>query len=123
MTATFAQTQDSKMDTIEGIALRRPTLQDANTIAEHRRSMFHEIGYRDGTALDSMMENSLPWLKARIASAEFRRKGLARWLVEAALPWCKVNEIDFVILHASPQGRKLYESLGFQAGNEMGIKL
>jgi hypothetical protein len=28
-----------------------------------------------------------------------------------------------VILHASPEGRALYESLGFKAGNEMRIKL
>jgi len=28
-----------------------------------------------------------------------------------------------VILHASDDGRRLYESLGFQAGNEMRITL
>lgn len=54
---------------------------------------------------------------------EFRRRGLARRLVESALEWCKTNHIDFVILHASPQGRSLYEELGFQSGNEMRIKL
>jgi GNAT superfamily N-acetyltransferase len=54
---------------------------------------------------------------------EFRRRGLARWLTEAALNWCKINGVDFVILHASPQGRALYESLGFQTSNEMRIKL
>jgi GNAT superfamily N-acetyltransferase len=54
---------------------------------------------------------------------EFRRRGLARRLVEAALEWCKKNNIDFVILHASDQGRSLYESLGFQPGNEMRIRL
>ena len=53
----------------------------------------------------------------------FRRRGLARWLIEAALYWCKVNEIGLVILHASEDGRRLYESLGFQASNEMRIKL
>ncbi len=53
----------------------------------------------------------------------FRRRGLARWLVEAALHWCKVNDIDFVILHASEEGRSLYEELGFEAGNEMRIEL
>ena len=53
----------------------------------------------------------------------FRRRGLARCLVEAALHWCKANEIDIVILHASQEGRRLYESLGFQTGNEMRIKL
>lgn len=54
---------------------------------------------------------------------EFRHRGLARWLIEAALHWCKTNEIDCVILHASQHGRRLYESLGFQASNEMRIKL
>src|SRR5438270_8461660 len=54
---------------------------------------------------------------------EFRRRGLARQLTETVLQWCKANAVDFVILHASPQGRTLYESLGFQAGNEMRIKL
>ncbi len=53
----------------------------------------------------------------------FRRRGLARRLTEAALDWCKANEIDFVILHASDEGRRLYEELGFQAGNEMRKKL
>jgi GNAT superfamily N-acetyltransferase len=54
---------------------------------------------------------------------EFRRCGLARWLIEAALDWCRANEVDFVILHASSEGRALYESLGFQASNEMRTKL
>jgi len=54
---------------------------------------------------------------------EFRRRGLARELMQAALDWCKINRIDLVILHASSEGRALYESLGFQAGNEMRIKL
>jgi ribosomal protein S18 acetylase RimI-like enzyme len=53
----------------------------------------------------------------------FRRRGLARRLTEAALHWCKTNEIDFVILHASEEGRRLYEELGFQVGNEMRKKL
>lgn len=53
----------------------------------------------------------------------FRRRGLARSLMEAALDWCRANEIDFVILHASAEGRALYESLGFQPGNEMRMKI
>jgi GNAT superfamily N-acetyltransferase len=52
---------------------------------------------------------------------EFRRRGLARGLIGAALDWCKINRIDLVILHASPEGRALYESFGFEAGNEMRI--
>lgn len=54
---------------------------------------------------------------------EFRRQGIARWLMKAALHWCRINGVDFVILHASAEGRALYESLGFRDGNEMRVKL
>jgi GNAT superfamily N-acetyltransferase len=53
----------------------------------------------------------------------FRRRGLARWLMEAVLLWCRQNGIDTVILHASPAGKSLYESLGFEATNEMRLQL
>ncbi len=67
MTATFAQIGDAEISTIEGVALRRATLEDARAIAKHRRSMFRDIGYHDEAALESMMEKFLPWLKAKIA--------------------------------------------------------
>lgn len=54
---------------------------------------------------------------------KFRRQGLARHLMDAALDWCRKNQIDTVILHASPAGRSLYESMGFQATNEMRLSL
>jgi GNAT superfamily N-acetyltransferase len=54
---------------------------------------------------------------------EFRRRGLARRLMETVLAWCQANQIDLVVLHASTDGRPLYESMGFQASNEMRIKL
>jgi GNAT superfamily N-acetyltransferase len=53
----------------------------------------------------------------------FRRRGLARWIMEAILLWCRENDIDVVILHASPTGKSLYESLGFSSTNEMRLQL
>jgi GNAT superfamily N-acetyltransferase len=53
----------------------------------------------------------------------YRRLGLARELMTVVLAWCRDNSIDTVILHASPSGRQLYESLGFQATNEMRLSL
>jgi len=50
---------------------------------------------------------------------DYRRRGLARGLMQVALAWCAANDVDAVILHASEQGRALYESLGFTATNEM----
>jgi len=54
---------------------------------------------------------------------ESRRQGLARALMKTALEWCVANGIRAVILHASPDGRALYERLGFQPTNEMRIEL
>ncbi len=53
----------------------------------------------------------------------FRRRGLARELMEAILVWCRENAIDTIILHASPQGKALYESMGFKSTNEMRLHL
>jgi GNAT superfamily N-acetyltransferase len=55
--------------------------------------------------------------------AGFRRQGLARYLTNVAIDWCRKNQIDTVVLHASDEGRSLYESLGFEATNEMRRRL
>jgi ribosomal protein S18 acetylase RimI-like enzyme len=56
-------------------------------------------------------------------AAAFRRRGLARELMNAAMQWCRSNGINVVVLHASPDGRGLYESMGFSGTNEMRIAL
>jgi GNAT superfamily N-acetyltransferase len=48
-----------------------------------------------------------------------RRRGFAQRLMEVALDWCRSNGIRAVILHASNDGRALYEKLGFKPTNEM----
>ena len=54
---------------------------------------------------------------------EFRRQGLARQLMDVALGWCRAHGIRAVILHASEEGRPLYQALGFGATNEMRLLL
>jgi GNAT superfamily N-acetyltransferase len=56
-------------------------------------------------------------------AVEFRRRGLAGELMKAAMQWCRSNGVDTVVLHASPEGRRLYESMGFAGTNEMRIRL
>ena len=53
----------------------------------------------------------------------FRRQGIARRLMNVALDWCRANGVRAVILHASEDGQKLYEELGFKSTNEMRILL
>jgi GNAT superfamily N-acetyltransferase len=48
-----------------------------------------------------------------------RRRGMARCLMQAALDWCAANCIGGIVLHATPAGRPLYESLGFLPRAEM----
>ena len=152
----------------EGFTIRCASTADLETLVEHRRAMFQDMGYNDQAAMRAMSQKFRAWLLehmnagdylAWLASApdgataagtglwlmdwpphmigrgrrgyilivytcaNFRRRGLARVLMQAALDWCKHNGIDTIILHASPSGRSLYESLGFAATNEMRLRL
>jgi GNAT superfamily N-acetyltransferase len=53
---------------------------------------------------------------------EHRRRGLARLLMSAMLDWCRASGLHAVVLHASGDGRQLYESLGFTQTNEMSLR-
>ena len=54
---------------------------------------------------------------------QYRRRGTARQIMQTIIDWCKREGFARVTLHASPDGRHLYESLGFEASNEMRLKL
>lgn len=54
---------------------------------------------------------------------EYRRRGIARALMETLIAWCRAEGFAHVGLHASDEGRPLYESLGFQPTNEMSLNL
>jgi hypothetical protein len=48
---------------------------------------------------------------------------MAKRIVQAALEACRSAGLRRVTLHASEEGRPLYEALGFQATNEMRLTL
>ena len=54
---------------------------------------------------------------------EHRRRGVARALMQAMIAWCRENGFVSVGLHASDDGRALYEQLGFRPTNEMSLSL
>jgi len=151
------------------ISIRTATLDDAEAIVGHRRGMFFDMGYHNEEELNRMIGAFRPWLREKMASAEylawvasggdgtivaglglwlmdwpphmvgpgsrrgnilnvytapsFRRQGIARRLMEAALEWCRTHGIPAVILHASDEGRPLYENLGFAPTNEMRLTI
>jgi GNAT superfamily N-acetyltransferase len=50
---------------------------------------------------------------------EWRRRGLAEILMRHVLEWARDQRLDRLVLHASEQGKALYQRLGFVATNEM----
>jgi GNAT superfamily N-acetyltransferase len=52
----------------------------------------------------------------------FRKRGIARQIMLTILEWLRQQGFRGVNLHASPEGRHLYEKLGFEATNEMRLK-
>lgn len=50
---------------------------------------------------------------------EWRRRGLARLLMEEIVRWAGAERLDGLVLHASAEARALYERMGFMPTNEM----
>jgi GNAT superfamily N-acetyltransferase len=55
--------------------------------------------------------------------ANYRRQGIATKLTKTAIDYLNSLNCSHAILHASPQGKPLYESLGFVPKNEMVLQL
>jgi len=54
---------------------------------------------------------------------EFRRRGIARRLMQTMIDWCRDAGFNYVSLHASDDGRALYTSMGFEPTGELRLKL
>lgn len=49
----------------------------------------------------------------------WRRRGIAERLMQQVIDWARTHRMARLVLHASPDGRALYERLGFVPTNEM----
>ena len=63
------------------------------------------------------------WIVNMYTEPAHRRRGLARRLMDEMIRWCRGQRMTAVYLHASDEGRALYESLGFTPTNEMSLRL
>jgi GNAT superfamily N-acetyltransferase len=57
------------------------------------------------------------------SESPFRRQGIASQLTNKTIEYLKSLGCTRVILHASPFGKPVYESLGFSLSNEMRLDL
>ena len=54
---------------------------------------------------------------------EWRRRGIAKLLMEQMISWSRGQNLDDLVLHASEHGRALYEQLGFILTKEMRLAI
>lgn len=64
-----------------------------------------------------------PWVVNVYVERRWRRRGLARQLMDVMIDWSRAQGYSNLFLHASNEGRPLYESLGFSPTNEMLLEL
>jgi GNAT superfamily N-acetyltransferase len=50
---------------------------------------------------------------------QWRRRGIASLLLKEIIAWSRTARVDRLVLHASDEGRAVYERLGFITTNEM----
>ena len=53
---------------------------------------------------------------------EWRRRGLAKLLMKKIVAWSHDQNLDDLVLHASDDGRALYQQLGFVPTGEMRLR-
>jgi GNAT superfamily N-acetyltransferase len=63
------------------------------------------------------------WIHSVYIEPSLRRRGIGRQLTQTMVAWCREQGFQSVYLHASEQGRPLYESLGFEPSTEMRLRL
>jgi GNAT superfamily N-acetyltransferase len=70
-------------------------------------------------AIDGVLQGREALIANVHTEPAWRRRGLAALLMRHILDFTRENGIQRVLLHASNEGRPLYESLGFVPTNEM----
>ncbi len=84
-----------------------------------------------GMAIVSFLENyrtaifnqRFAYVNGVFVYAEYRRRGIARRLMEMTVAWARERGCSQVRLRASDQGRPLYSALGFRPTSEMQLDL
>lgn len=82
-----------------------------------RRMLPRPLHWPDGT--DAVAHGKQAIVLNVYTEPEYRRRGAARLLMEAVIAWARGARVESLVLHAAPDGKTLYESLGFSPTNEM----
>jgi GNAT superfamily N-acetyltransferase len=66
---------------------------------------------------------TMPYILSMFTEPAARGRGVASRIVHAMIAWATRRGFRRIFLHASEQGRSVYERLGFVPGNEMRLEL
>lgn len=69
---------------------------------------------RDSVISPNNLSGREGWVLNVSTHPDYRRRGFARRLLDVLLDWCRANDLHLLMLVATPDGKALYESLGFK---------
>lgn len=98
--------------------VRRATLADVPVLARHRAEMFRDIHGIADEQREAMADASRRYFESALPSGEYLA-WLAKLIMEHVIAGARDAGVSHLVLHASSEGRPLYEALGFVATNEM----
>jgi GNAT superfamily N-acetyltransferase len=82
-----------------------------------RRSLPHPVGEPHGEITIADGRHAI--IINVFTEPEWRRRGVGRLLMNEIIAWARRERLDRLVLHASAEGRALYDQMGFVQTNEM----
>jgi len=82
-----------------------------------RRTLPHPVGQPQGKVTIADGRHAI--IINVFTEPEWRRRGVARLLMNEIIAYARRERLDRLVLHASDEGRALYDQLGFVLNNEM----
>jgi GNAT superfamily N-acetyltransferase len=68
------------------------------------------------------LSGQMGYIMNLVTMPSHRRRGIARRMMQTMLDWLAERDVHRVTLHATEEGRPLYQELGFVDSNEMQLK-
>lgn len=96
--------------------------------ADHPGEIVAGAGVQRWLALPRPLETTSGWKLSHgrqgvvvnvFTERPWRRRGIAALLMDEVMAWARASDLEVLVLHASDEGRPLYERLGFVPTNEM----
>ncbi len=69
------------------------------------------------------LSGQIGYIMNLVTVPQYRRRGIARRVMQTMLDWLRNSNIVVSSLHATKEGKPLYEELGFEDSNEMRLEL